>query len=462
MIDVTISADLAVQKAGITQSTVRSIREHFSYENPVFIKNERLGFKNFGVPRFIDLLSESTDLYRLPRGCLGQLSKIVDITVNDRTITAPVEYPHHSLTLRDYQQVAMDALLQSNQGILVAPCGVGKTEISCSLIHERKQKTLVLVHTRDLASQWQERVKTRLNIEAGIIGAGKWNDSELITIATVQSLQNGLDTAFVNQFGLVILDEGHHSPARTFGEIVNQFPAKFRYALTATPRRSDGLEFLMHAAFGRILHEIKDADLDCDQTVTPSVAVVETGSYFPQIDSYDQLLSRLFQDESRNNLITETLSKEAMNGRSCLVLSQRISHITLLSKMLADRFPDNKAAIITGKETQAFRQKALGDMRSGQLQVLFAVKLGDEGLDLPRLDRLFLVAPIRSQSRLIQQIGRIKRPFPGKKDAIVYDFLDSCVSLAKSQFYTRSGVYKAQNISMKRLSYGYRNTEKAT
>jgi superfamily II DNA or RNA helicase len=460
MITVNISCDLEFEKAGINQSTIRLIREHFSYENPIFIKNERLGFKNFGVQRFIGLMGESLDCYRLPRGCLGQLSKIIDIIVSDKTTTAPVEYPQHSLSVRDYQQAALNAMLIGNQGLLISPCGTGKTEIGCAIIHERGQKSLVLVHTKDLASQWSERIKTRLNIEAGIIGAGKWDDSKPITIATVQSLQNGLEPAFVNQFGMIVLDEAHHCPARTFGEIVNQFSARYRLALTATPRRSDGLEFLMHAAFGRILHEIKDDDLDSDQTITPSAAVVETNAYFPQIDSYDQLLSGLFQDESRNKLIIEVLSQEAMDGHSCLVLSQRISHITILNKMIADRFPTIRTAVITGKETQAFRQKALDQMRSGALSVLFSCKLADEGLDVPRLNRLFLVAPIRSTSRLIQQIGRIKRPFPGKKDAIVFDFLDDCISLAKSQFYTRSGVYKSQNIPMKRRTYGYRNPAK--
>jgi len=461
MISVTISSDLSFEKSGLPQSTVRLIRETFNFENPNYIKNERLGFKNFGVPRFIELLTESSDCYHLPRGCVGQLSKIVDITVTDKTTQNPVVFPPSSLALRDYQHQALNAMLLGNQGLLISPCGTGKTEIGCAIIHARKQKSLVLVHTKDLAQQWRERIQTRLNIEPGIIGAGKWDDSKLITIATVQSLQNGLEPAFTSQFGLVILDEGHHSPARTFGEIVNQFPTRYRYALTATPKRSDGLEFLMHAAFGRTLYEIQDADLSDDQTITPSVVVVETGSYFPEIDSYDQLLSRLFQDENRNNLIIETLSKEAIDGHSCLVLSQRISHINLLSKMLNDSFPAIRTAIITGKESQTFRRTALEDMREGKIAVLFAVQLANEGLDIPKLDRLFLCAPIRSTSRLIQQIGRIKRPFPGKQDAVIYDFLDDCISLAKSQYYTRSGVYKSQNISIKRLVYGNRNFRRA-
>jgi superfamily II DNA or RNA helicase len=462
LLEITIASDLSFQKYGLSQGIVRSISERFTYENPVYIKNKRLGKRNFGVPRFIELLSESPDSYHLPRGCIGQLSELLDISGTDKSTQNHVEYPAPSLTLRDYQQTALNAMLASNQGILVAPCGSGKTEIGCALILGRRQKSLVLVHTRDLMQQWVERISTRLNVEPGIIGSGKWNDTKPVTIGTVQSLQNGLDAAFLNQFGQVILDEAHHSPARTFSEIINHFPAKYRHGLSATPNRADKLDFLMYAAFGRTLHEIKDADMDEGQTITPSIRVLETGSYFPQIDSYDQMLSCLFMDETRNSLIVENISKDARNGHSCLGLSQRISHLQTLSKMLSERFPGVKAAIITGKESPSFRNQALDRMRSGELQVLFSCKLADEGLDIPRLDRLFLCAPIRSSSRLIQQIGRIKRPFPGKQGAVVYDFLDDCISLAKSQFYTRSGVYKSQNIPIeKAISYGYRDFRKA-
>jgi len=167
-------------------------------------------------------------------------------------------------------------------------------------------------------------------------------------------------------------------------------------------------------------------------------------------------------DAQRNRLIVGIIREEAAAGHSCLVLSQRISHIQKLQTLLNGQDPAIKTGLITGKEPETYRNAAIEQARTGEIAVLFSCRLADEGLDVPKLDRLFLVAPIRSTSRLIQQIGRIKRPFPGKKDAIVFDFLDDCISLAKSQFYTRSGVYKSQNIPMKRLLYnGYRNPQEA-
>lgn len=459
---VILSSGISIPKDQISNEIADLIRDRFTYQNPVFMKNAKLGFRNWGVSQTLSLLRDTGDYYRLPRGCLGQVGQLVEIEIENQTIENPVDFPPSSLSLRPYQQTAVNALLQSNQGLLVAPCGAGKTEIGCDLIHIRCQKTLIITHMKDLVQQWAERISSKLNIEAGIIGAGRWDDSKAVTVATVQSLRNCLQPSFVNQFGMVVLDECHHAPAKTFCEILNLFPARCRYGLSATPTRADGLEFLMYAAFGRILHEITDADMGADHTTTPSVVIVETGCYLPSVDDYSQMLEGLFRDEARNTLIVETVAVEALKGHhSCLVLSQRISHIALLSKKLSDSFPTIKTRLITGKEPQSVRQQALDDMRSGIINVLFSCKLADEGLDIPRLDRMFLTAPIRSVSRLVQQIGRIKRPFPGKHDAVVYDFLDSSLSMALSQFYTRSKVYKSQKMVVEKANYGSNYYRKA-
>ena len=83
------------------------------------------------------------------------------------------------------------------------------------------------------------------------------------------------------------------------------------------------------------------------------------------------------------------------------------------------------------------RNMAIKSMKQGELHVLFSTKLADEGLDIPRLDRLFLTCPIRSVNKVNQQIGRILRKFTYKEDAVVFDFRDSLVSLAESQYHTR-------------------------
>jgi superfamily II DNA or RNA helicase len=119
------------------------------------------------------------------------------------------------------------------------------------------------------------------------------------------------------------------------------------------------------------------------------------------------------------------------------VLSERIDHVRFLWEQFCLLHRDIPSAGITSKSTKKIRDAALKEMNKGGIQVLFSTKLADEGLDLPRLNRLFLTCPIRSVNKVNQQIGRILRKFPGKEDAVVCDFRDSLVSLAESQFHTR-------------------------
>jgi superfamily II DNA or RNA helicase len=452
---IVIKEDISFSKYGLSMDIIKRIRESFTYENPLYIRMQKLGKRCYGIPKNIELLSEAVDRYHMPRGVLRQLVSIIDsdLSFDDQTVTNPVEFPQSNLELRDYQKDALKSLLNCNQGLLVSPCGSGKTEIGISLIKERSQKTLILTHTKDLLSQWETRIQERLGVNPGVITAGKWNDREAVTVATIQSLQSGLSPDFTSQFGTIVLDEAHHAPARTFSDVINQFPGRYRYGLTATPGRADRLEFLMHATFGRILNEIKTDEI-AGHTVRPAVKVIETATYFPAVDSYNDLLAGLFQDEARNQLIIKQVSKEAGAGHSCLVLSQRISHIKTLQSLLNEHNPAIKTAVITGHESSAYRNESIEKARNGEIQVIFSCRIADEGLDIPRLDRLFLTAPIRSTSRLTQQVGRIRRPFPGKTGAIIYDFVDPLISLAKSQSYTRINLYKNENFRIERFSYG--------
>ena len=87
-------------------------------------------------------------------------------------------------------------------------------------------------------------------------------------------------------------------------------------------------------------------------------------------------------------------------------------------------------------------------MNSGAVRVIFSARLGDEALDIKRLNRIFLACPARSINRTVQRVGRALRPFPGKESAVIYDFVDDCIPLAQSQFLTRKNqVYKDWQIT---------------
>jgi superfamily II DNA or RNA helicase len=339
-------------------------------------------------------------------------------------------------------------MLRRNQGILEAPPGSGKTVVAIEVIVKRGQKSLVLVHTKDLLRQWIDRFQEFTDIQPGTIREGEWNTGD-VTIGMVQSLNRPLDQNFVEEFGLVLLDEAHHCPAFTFQKLINQFPARYRYGLTATPERGDGLSFILTGVMGRIIYEIKRGDLFSNgEIMEPFIIVAHTNFYMPEVQSYGAMITAITEDEERNNYILELVAGEAQAGHFCLVLSERIDHVHALWEQFCLQHQDIPSAGITSRSTKKIRDAALREMNKGKIQVLFSTKLADEGLDLPRLDRLFLTCPIRSVNKVNQQIGRILRNFPGKEDAIVFDFRDSLVSLAESQYYTRlKQVYRDFDVS---------------
>lgn len=417
---------------------LESLTERFSHVNPLYHRNERLGFSNYGTPRNICLADVRPDGLTLPRGLVSTLLKhYPKIQIIDRTVLSPERFRPSRILLKDYQEEALAALLRKNQGILVSPPGSGKTILGIELMVHRGQKALVLCHTIDLVRQWVSRFEQFTDIKPGIIQGDTYEIRD-ITIGTVQSLTRPLDHSFTRQFGMVLLDECHHVPAATFQQLVDQFPACYRYGLTATPEREDGLGFIITAVLGPIIHQVeKDTLVANGSILKPTVKVVQTRTYIPFVESYQELLAKIVKDEARNRLIVSYVLKETAAGHYCLVLSERVRHARELYLRFMEQAPEISAYCITGQDSKETRQKAINAMNAGTGRVLLSTKLADEGLDIPRIDRLFLTCPVRAVNKVTQQIGRIQRTFPGKRDAIVYDFIDNN-SLAESQFRTRN------------------------
>jgi superfamily II DNA or RNA helicase len=316
--------------------------------------------------------------------------------------------------------------------------------MALQIIAEKRQKTLWLTHTKDLALQTADRCETFLGFKPGMIDADNYDTSPPLVIGMVQSLGGRLDDHFVKMFGCTCLDECHHQPAASFRSLVTQFWAKHRLGLTATPFRRDQLEPILFAVLGPIQAEVSSNELTSNgEILAPEIRVVHTNSYKGVCDSYHDLLNVVTSDRDRTNLIVDLVIEEAKT-RPTLVLSERIAHVKILYEVFRHR-STIPAVYITGRQSKKTRKEALSLLDQGKVQVAFASQIANEGLDVQRLSALFLSCPIRSSSKIQQQIGRIQRTFNGKRDCVVYDFVDDHISLAKSQFYSRlNKVYQSQ------------------
>lgn len=344
--------------------------------------------------------------------------------------------------LREYQQKALNDILSRDDGVLEASTGSGKTVMALAVIAVRKQPTLILVHTKELLQQWQERIKSFMGIDPGQIGAGKKN-IQPVTVGMVQTVKKHLES-LPEHFGHLIIDECHRAPSTTFSECVAAFDCRFLLGLSATPFRRDGLGKLIYWTLGEQVHKIDPQTLKANGSVLDfSILMPHTEFKYHYKDDYQTMIKALTEDEERNRLIVDRILSAAFNlGGTCLVVSDRLEHLNTLSTMLEQQGAPN--TILTGSTPQKERESSVEDVQAGKIKILLStVSLIGEGFDCPCLDTLFLTTPIKYKGRLIQVIGRILRPAPGK-DPYLYDFWDREQPILNKQALHREKIYNEE------------------
>jgi superfamily II DNA or RNA helicase len=404
---------------------------------------------------------------RVPRGVWDMLPGKLDVT--DLRSRPPMPKLSFAKVLdeggREGQRDAVVEMFRQQQGQVIAPPGRGKTEIGLAFAAACKTRTLVVVHTRDLFKQWEERAAA--SVPSASVGKiqGPHCQVEHITIAMAQTLKQylGRGGKFWRQFGCIIVDESHHAAAETWEWVLNVCPAYYRFGLTATDKRADARHPLVRFLIGPTISRI-DFKSDVPLTVVP----VETGfrSRFGGAQ-WSSLMRNLVHDPDRNLRIADIVLKEWAQGNSVLVLSRQIKHLENIKRAIdalyATEHPGGRAEgihLLTGTGmTQRQRDALVDAFREGHASVILATQLADEGLDVPRLNRVLLVFPGKHDGRIVQQIGRSIRKHSAKVDAIVYDFVDDFVPVLGRQFVERKMTYRKLGIPMgKVVRYG--RTEK--
>jgi superfamily II DNA or RNA helicase len=344
--------------------------------------------------------------------------------------------------LRGYQREALAAWWRHKSGVIVAPCGAGKTAIGLTAVLHLDTPALVLVHTGDLLRQWKERAEA-LGIEVATVSEGNGPVRARLVIATMQTLclwpRHQL-AEWGAGFGLVIVDEAHHVPCATLTDVLYELPGRYRLGLTATPTRADGLTPILLGHMGPIRAEVsRQALAEAGAIIVPRVERVAT-SWEPDAEAdYVQMVTAATEDDDRNIQIAELAATAVKAGRHVLIQTERVEHAKVLSRLIGARHGLGSVAVYGALGVKA-RALALSQVASGACPILIATQLADEGLDLPVLDTLILGVPQRNAARLEQRVGRIARPAPGKVDAVVYDLLDG--GLAARLQWARLKVYR--------------------
>ena len=429
------------------------LMERLSFPNPKWVENHRMGRWNRGTPKELKFYDKvrGGGLW-IPRGFLRQLIKLcrrrgIQYVLDDQRRTlAPVDF-HFTGRLKSFQERAVSAMLRREFGTLSAPTGSGKTVMALYMIARRRQPALIVVHTKDLALQWVDRIGTFLDIpekSVGLIGAGKLRIGDRITVALVQSLYKcAADVS--PKIGFLLVDECHRCPSRTFTEAVTEFDARFMLGLSATPWRRDNLSKLIFWHLGDVHHQVDKGRLvESGHVLAAEVVIRETEfkPYYDPVNEYSKMLSELTADDDRNRLIVSDVAREAQkNNGVCLVLSDRKMHCETLRTLLKYKYGVS-CELLTGDLSIGQRREVLDRLDRKEVRVLVATgQLIGEGFDCEDLTTLFLTTPIRFSGRVLQYLGRVLRPAPGKAKARVFDYVDVKVDVLKAAARARQRIY---------------------
>lgn len=427
--------------------------------NPEYAKKVRMHLWLGNTPKTFSLMEWDGETLVLPYGCLKIVDEIADPYFD--FFTKSFDWPKLvqfdcEVPLYNYQEEAVEALSKVYCGILQSPAGSGKTQMGIALATKLGLKTLWLTHTRDLLLQSKSRAEQYMSASlTGTITEGKVQIGKAMTFATVQTMCNIDLERYKDTWDCVIVDECHRvagtpTSVTQFSKVLNSLAARHKYGLSATVHRADGMIAATYALLGQIAYKVPEeavAEKIMTVSIRPRPTRVGLSREFLDTDGtiiYAKLINYLVEQTGRNKQIVTDLIANADHYN--LILSDRLNHLEYLMNHLPRELREQAVMVdgkMTSKKAKALREQAMEDMRTGKKRYLFATySLAKEGLDIPRLDRLFLVTPQKDYAVITQSIGRVARTFEGKADPVTYDYVDDGIQYLVRSYKKRCTTYR--------------------
>lgn len=467
-----IKADkLYIPLKAVSAKVLNHLKRIAAFKNPEFYSKQALRLSTYAIPRIISCFDITNEYLAMPRGCEDAIRSFL----NDNTVTYTIiDKTNHGNKIsvsfqgeeREEQLEAINALLPYTNGILHATTAFGKTVTAAAIIARKKVNTLILVHSKALLKQWHDRLTEFLNIDYpkheeknkrgrrkvfSPIGCFDSSGNTLHGIIDIALIQSCLDEdgvkPFVQDYGMVIVDECHHVSSITFEQVLMSIKAHTIYGLTATPIRKDGHQPIIFMQCGpiRFSTDVKSqiAKQSFDRFLIPRFT--SYNSILEDRLSIATLYKYLSEDEIRNNLIVEDICKAVNTGRTPIILTNRTAHVSVLAEKLKATIKNviSLTGIGTTKEKREAMQRLQTIPDSEQLVIVATGKYVGEGFDYPRLDTLFLALPISWKGLLTQYAGRLHREYEGKKDVRIYDYIDIHEPICDSMYRKRLKGYAA-------------------
>lgn len=479
-VEITKADKIYIPLKAVSAKVVNHLKRIAAFKNPEFYSKQAMRISTYSIPRVISCSDITDDYIAMPRGCEEEIIKLfgsygISYRIADETNHGiPISVTFNGRE-REEQLDAINALLLHTNGVLSAATAFGKTVTAAALIARRKTNVLILVHSKALLEQWHERLSSFLNIEyaepekpkkrgrmkifspIGYLDSTNNSLHGIIDIALMQScFDDGEVKSFIQDYGMVLVDECHHVSSVTFEKVLKCVKAQYVYGLTATPIRKDGHQPIIFMQCGPIRF-LSDAKSQIEKQSFQRYLIPRFTAFRSLSDDkklFASLMQELCEDELRNKMILDDVCQAVASGRTPIILTSRTSHVELLYNMLSQRVKN--VVQLTGTGTAKEKREALQQLHvvpdSEPLVVVATGKYVGEGFDYPRLDALFLVLPISWKGLVDQYAGRLHRENEGKKDVRIYDYIDVHEPVCDSMYRKRLKGY---------ASIGYRTITKS-
>lgn len=338
----------------------------------------------------------------------------------------PIELHEENWSLRGYQREAADKFELGGSGVVVLPCGAGKTMIGAAIMADVKANTLILVTNTVAARQWRDELleKTSLTEEDIAEYSGSRKDLAPVTIATYQILTTKRKGEFTHlallnarDWGLIIYDEVHLLPAPIF-KMTADLQARRRLGLTATLVREDGRESDVFSLIGPKRFDAPWKDIEAQGYIAPANCF-EVRVSLPDEARMEYAIS---DQESRFRIAATATAKLAImrkildkhKGEPTLIIGQYLTQIAEVAEALG--LPK-----LTGETPVDVREELFRDFRSGEISTLVVSKVANFSIDLPEASVAIQISgAFGSRQEEAQRLGRLLRPKQDGKSAAFY------------------------------------------
>ena len=392
-------------------------------------------------PPSIDLARYEDGVLVLPRGATDLVRETVGASVTwvDERVSFPrVDAPVRR-EFRPNQTSSADVIEARHQAIVLGATGSGKAGAIAATIARLGQPARIVVPTVDLAVQMKREIGTFLDVPIAVMTGGDF----AVDFVTIMTPQTAIKHAakLDGLFGYDCFDELQNFATEQRARLIGTCSGRYRAGFTATLPDDEPRRRVLRLLFGRVAFSYGIAEATAAGVLMVPRRQEHRTSFrfdYRDADDYGPMLEALALDAARNAQIVDTVAASCTD-RLGLVLTGRVKHALDLAESIRGR--GLRCEALVGEMPKRERVRVLDAARAGDLDVVTATNLADEGLDVPTLAELFLVFPARGEAKLLQRIGRVLRVADGKHAATVHDFIDESCGVLRHQARIRAQLF---------------------